>query len=57
MTRKRKRLGGREKVKATEPERERRTAKRMSGGPTEANKMFTSAHPCRVHMSMFPSPW
>lgn len=30
--------------------------KRMSRRPREARKLFTSTHPCRAHMSMFPSP-
>lgn len=36
------------KGKATEPKKERL--------PREARKMFTSAHPCKAHMTLFPSP-
>lgn len=39
--------------KATEPERERQTTRECLGGRGMEKKMFTSAHPCTAHMSMF----
>ena len=36
--------------KATELEKDRWTARECLGGRKRQKKMFTSAHPCRVHV-------